>query len=426
MPNTSFEQRRLLESLDRDALRLLQLSKLNAMFERILPENEFYTRKLGGVKLPLQSLADLQQLPLTTKEELTTGVADEYSANRTYTLQRYVRFHRTSGTRGRPLIVLDTPADWQWWIDTWQFTLDAANLGPDDRVLMAFSFGPFIGFWTAHDAALSRGALVVPGGGLSSLARLDLIRSQRITALFCTPSYALHLAEVAEQNQVNVAELGVRHIVVAGEPGGSVPSIRDRIEREWKTRVIDHAGATEVGPWGYSDENGRGLRVVECEFIAEFLSLESESAAAEGELAELVLTTLGRDGSPVIRYRTGDLVRPRWLSTERNRFVLLDGGLLGRTDDMLIIRGVNIFPTAVEAILRSLPEVDEFRLTAKKAGQLDELLIEVEDRLQQPDRIADALQIRLGLRVEVCCVPAGSLPRFEGKGKRFIDLRRAE
>src|SRR5688572_18851520 len=152
MLNTSIEQRRLLESLDRDALRLLQLSKLNALLERILPENAFYARKLGSLKLPLQSLHEVEQLPFTTKEELTAGVTDEYAANRTYDLEQYVRFHRTSGTHGRPLIVLDTLEDWKWWIDTWQFTLDVANLSSDDRVLMAFSFGPFIGFWTAHDA----------------------------------------------------------------------------------------------------------------------------------------------------------------------------------------------------------------------------------------------------------------------------------
>jgi phenylacetate-CoA ligase len=335
----------------------------------------------------------------------------------------YVRFHRTSGSRTRPLIVLDTAEDWQWWIDTWQFTLDAANLGRDDRVLMAFSFGPFIGFWTAHDAAVSRGALVVPGGGLSSLARLDLIRAQKITALFCTPSYALHLAEVAAQNQIDTQSLGVRNIIVAGEPGGSIPSFRERLEKAWRAQVVDHAGASEIGPWGYSDSKRRGLRIVESEFIAEFLALETGEPAADGELAELVLTTLGRAGCPVVRYRSGDLVRPRWLPDEDCRFVLLEGGVLGRTDDMLIIRGVNIFPTAVEEILRGFPEVDEFRMLATRVSHLDELEIEVEDRLNQPDRIMKELQIKLGLRVAVRCVAAGSLPRFEGKGKRFLDQR---
>jgi phenylacetate-CoA ligase len=195
------------------------------------------------------------------------------------------------------------------------------------------------------------------------------------------------------------------------------------LESTWQARVVDHAGATEIGPWGYSDPERRGLRVVESEFIAEFRSLETGLAAQDGELSELVLTTLGRAGSPVIRYRTGDLVRPRWLADESNQFVLLEGGVLGRTDDMLIIRGVNVFPAAIESILRGFAELVEFRLTATRLGQLDELLVEVEDRLQQPDRIANELRLQLGLRVEVRCVPIGSLPRFEGKGTRFIDLR---
>ena len=134
--------------------------------------------------------------------------------------------------------------------------------------------------------------------------------SSRATVLFCTPSYALHLAEIAQQNQIDTTALQVRRIIVAGEPGGSLPAIRNRIEQAWNAKVTDHAGASEVGPWGYADRDGRGLYVNEAEFIAEFLSVETGKPAAEGELSELVLTTLGRTGCPVIRYRTGDLVRP--------------------------------------------------------------------------------------------------------------------
>ena len=162
---------------------------------------------------------------------------------------------------------------------------------------------------------------------------------------------------------------------------------------------------------------------MESEFIAEFLTTKTGQPAQDGELSELVLTTLGRAGSPVIRYRTGDLVRPRRLTGESNQFVLLEEGVLGRTDDMLIVRGVNVFPSSFEAILRGFPEIAEYRLTATKSGQLDELLIEVEDALQQPERIVAELELRLGLRIQVACVPLGSLPRFEGKGARFVDLR---
>jgi phenylacetate-CoA ligase len=165
--------------------------------------------------------------------------------------------------------------------------------------------------------------------------------------------------------------------------------------------------------------------VIENEFIAEFLSLATGSPAKDGEFAELVLTTLGRHGSPVIRYRTGDIVRPRFTPSEDNHFTLLEGGVLGRVDDMLIVRGVNIFPSSLEQIVRAFPEVVEFRCIAMRQGSLDELLVEVEDRLENPERIARELQLRLGLRIDVRCVPLGSLPRFEGKGKRFHDQRPA-
>jgi phenylacetate-CoA ligase len=424
MLRTTHIERRRQEGLDRPALQALQLEKLNRLLRHVLPHNRFYAEKLSNVKLPLTSLDELAELPFTFKQELALDLPNhEFAANLTYPIEHYVRYHRTSGTHGRPMVVLDTAADWQWWMDVWQFVLDAAEIGPEDRIFMAFSFGPFVGFWSAFDAVIARGALTIPGGGMSTLQRIELIRSSRATTVFCTPSYALHMAEVAAENQIDVASLFVRRIVVAGEPGGSIPHTRRRIETAWNARVVDHGGASEVGPWGYADAHDRGLHVTETEFIAEFLSTETGLPANDGELSELVLTSLGRSGSPVVRYRTGDLVRPRWNLAGTNHFVFLEGGILSRADDMMIIRGVNVFPSSVEQILRSFPEVVEYRLTARKQGAMDELYIEVEDRLQQPPRIAKELQVRLGLKVEVQCVPSGSLPRFEGKGKRFVDER---
>ncbi|MCG8583582.1 MAG: phenylacetate--CoA ligase family protein, partial [Pirellulales bacterium] len=341
----------------------------------------------------------------------------------TFPVADYVRLHQTSGTKGRPLVVLDTAEDWHWWIECWQHVLDAAHVSADDTVMMAFSFGPFIGFWSAYDAVAARGALVVPGGGMNTLQRLELMRTSGATAVFCTPSYALHVAEVADDRQINLAALDVGHIVVAGEPGGSIRSTRGRIEDAWQARVVDHAGASEIGPWGFGDADARGLQVLESEFIAEFLSVETGKPASEGELAELVITSLGRTGSPVIRYRTGDLVRPYREHDLACRFVLLEGGVLGRADDMLIIRGVNIFPSSVEQIVRSFPEIVEFRLTATRLAEMDQLLVEIEDRLHEPTRVAEELRLRLGLNVEVRAVDLGSLPRFEAKGRRFVDRR---
>lgn len=439
---TTTEERRKLESLDARALASHQLRRLENLLDEILPQNAFYAAKLSAVSRPIRSLDALAALPFTFKEELL-GIphGHDLASNRTWPLERYARFHQTSGTHGRPMVVLDTAEDWRWWIECWQYVLDAAEITPDDRVLMAFSFGPFIGFWSAYDALAARGCLLVPTGGVNTLGRLELARTCRATVVCCTPSYALHLAEVGAENRLDVGLLGVRRLILAGEPGGSVPAVRSRIESLWQAKVLDHCGASEVGPWGFGDLEGNFVRVIESEFIAEFLSVATGTAAAEGELAELVITTLGRAGSPVIRYRTGDLVRPTWRSERKvpgtvslktetvpdtffeNRFVRLDGGVLGRTDDMLIVRGVNVFPSSIEQIVRSFPEVVEFRAIIDKQSQLDRITIEIEDRLEQPERVAQELQLRLGLSVEVRAAPLGSLPRFEGKGKRFVDRR---
>ncbi len=419
------EQRHDLTTLDTAALERHQLERLNRLLDRVLPGNRFYAEKLSGLKRPVESLCELVDWPYTFKEELVAAQAHGDDApHRTFELARYVRYHQTSGTRGRPLIVLDTAEDWEWWIETWQTIFDSIGITSADRCFMAFSFGPFIGFWSAFDALTHRGCLTIPAGGISTLARLELMRTSRATVVFCTPSYALHLAEVGEQRKLNVGELGIRRIVLAGEPGGSIPAIRQRIETLWRCQCVDHAGASEVGPWGFADLARRGLHVMESEFIAEFLSVETGQSAQDGELAELVLTNLGRLGSPVIRYRTGDLVRPTWNHGLQCRFVLLEGGIVSRADDMLIVRGVNIFPSAIEQILRGFPEVLEYRLTVYKVEQMDQLRVEIEDRLEQPQRVADELLLRLGLKVDVQCVSLGSLPRFEGKGARIIDQRR--
>lgn len=402
-----------------------QAGRLNQLLEHILPHNGFYANKLPRGEGKVESFDQLESWPYTYKRELLGG--DKVSglpANMTYQEENYVRYHRTSGTSGRPLVIVDTQKDWQWWSRAWQYVLDAAEVESNDRAMLAFSFGPFIGFWSAFDALADRGVMTIPAGGLSSMARLDLLRTSGATAIFCTPSYALHLAEVAKENQIDVADLDVQRIIVAGEPGGSLPAIQSRIQSQWNARLVDHAGASEVGPWGMATSDGLGLHVNEAEFVAEFRSLETGKPAKEGELSELVLTNLGRYGLPVIRYRTGDLVRPFWDHQYDNTLVFLKGGVLGRTDDMMIIRGVNIFPSSIEQILRGFPEVAEFRMTAYKKGQLDALRIEIEDRLNKPQRVADELYLRLNLKVDVSTVPIGSLPRFEMKGNRFQDLRK--
>ncbi|HBB75164.1 MAG TPA: CoF synthetase [Planctomycetaceae bacterium] len=423
-----------------------KLARLRRVLRVILPTNRFYAAKLGrGVTVErLGALADIASWPFTTKEDLVAAAVDGRPGNLTWSDDRYVRFHQTSGTHGRPLPAWDTAADWRWWMECWKCVLGRGHVGRGDRVLVASSFGPYVGFWSAFDAAASGGALAIPAGGLSSLARLELLRRARATVLVATPSYALHLAEVAVDAAVDTAALPIRLVIVAGEPGGSVPAVRRRLAEAWGAAVLDHAGATEVGPWGVgeidrsdarpgssADPEGMprpALHVIEDHFHPEFFALGTGGPAAPGEAAELVLTTLGRTGAPVIRYRTGDVVRPVWPSDEAIAagacpWVRLEGGVLGRADDMLVVRGVNIFPGAVDDIVRGFPEVIEYRLTVATRESLDTLTIEIEDRLGDATRVAREFHVRLGLKVEVRVVPIGSLPRFEGKGKRVVDRR---
>jgi phenylacetate-CoA ligase len=414
----------------RAALDAMKLSRLRGLLREILPSNGFYAAKLARIAAPagIASLAELSDWPFTFKEELVAAVADGAPGNLTWPRERYVRFHQTSGTHGRPLPVFDTVADWRWWMDCWRTILARGGVAAGDRVLVASSFGPYAGFWSGFDAVIAAGALAIPTGGLSTLARLEMMRTHAPTVLIATPSYALHLAEVAIDEKLETAAESVRLVIVAGEPGGSAPAVRRRIAAAWRADVLDHAGATEVGPWGVGDLSGPGLDVLEPWFHPEFLSLETGGPAAAGELAELVLTTLGRAGAPVIRYRTGDVVRPRWptdveVAAGASPWVRLDGGILGRTDDMLVIRGVNVFPGAIDDIVRSFPEVVEYRLIVSTDAALDRISLEIEDRLADPARVARELALRLGLRVDVTAVPIGSLPRFEGKGRRVIDRR---
>ena len=298
---------------DETRLKQWQLDRFNAQLREILPANEFYRRKFDGESLQLQSLDQLSDLPLTEKSELVKSAQEspgELSAHHTYARSAYSRLHRTSGTTGSPLMILDTAADWQWWSDTWQHVLQAAHVTPEDRVFLAFSFGPFIGFWSAHQACVDRGATVIPGGGLSSLARLEFLRQSAATVVLCTPSYALHLGEVAKAEKVDLQSLAVDRIIVAGEAGGSVPAVRAKIESLWNARVVDHSGATEIGPWGFGWPQRPGLHLIETSFIAELLPLATEPGNSQNNLHELLITSLGRWGTPVIRYRTGDVVRP--------------------------------------------------------------------------------------------------------------------
>ncbi len=421
----------------RSELQRIQLEKLNALLAKVLPNNRYYQERFGCSALWLDSLADWSKMPTSKKSDWLGEDSSGLALHHSFPQDHYRRYHRTSGTKGKPMVILDTAEDWQWWLAAWQYVLDASGIQADDRIMMAFSFGPFIGFWSAHDACLQRGCMVIPCGGMSTAARIDLIQSAKPTVLFSTPSYALHMADDAANRGIDLVGSSIRQVFVAGEPGGSVPAIRTKIESAFGAQVMDHAGATEVGPWGFGSRDGQAIHVIESEFIAEFLPWESgqveEKQPAGSGLGsgvfELVLTALGRVGAPVLRYRTGDLVCPKFLEGGDSNFVRLESGVVGRTDDMIVVRGVNIFPSSIDTIVRSFPAITEYRLTVSKRGAMDELNLEFEssddgDR-HVSEELAEKLSIQLNLRFEVIRVEKGVLPRSEGKARRMFDLRMA-
>jgi phenylacetate-CoA ligase len=424
-----------IDRLDRNALSARQAGRLADLLARTYGANAFYTRKLdaAGVRpAALRLPEEFARLPLTTKAELIEDQAatPPWGTALSEPLERYTRYCQTSSTTGRPLRWIDTNDSWQWMLECWKTVFAAAGVEAGDRVFFPFSFGPFLGFWTGFEAGCQLGMHCIPGGGMSSQQRLALIEAVGVTVVCCTPTYALRLAEVAaahDQAQ-RLAGSDVRLLIVAGEPGGSIPATRERIEQAWGARVIDHHGATEVGPLSFEClEAPCSMHVNEGEYICEVLERGSDRPVEDGQSGELVVTNLGRTASPIIRYRTGDIVVRRTDPCRCGRtWARLDGGVLARVDDMVNIRGVNVFPASIEAVVRGFPDVAEFRSTVAWHGALRALTVDVEPVPGLPGiddlalRVAAELRVALGLTVPVTLVATGALPRFEMKARRFV------
>jgi phenylacetate-CoA ligase len=420
-----------METVDsRSAIHERQLKRLQHMLETVLSANEFYRKKfLAQGSCDINSIESLKNLPFTTKNELVEDQMRNppFGTDLTFPPERYIRIHQTSGTTGKPMYWLDTEESWKWWAECWKVILDAAGVQPEDRIYFAFSFGPFIGFWAGWEGARKVGVMAVSGGGQSTAQRLKTIIDYGATALICTPTYALHMASEARNAGIDLAkESAIRITVHAGEPGASIPSTKRMIEESWGARCFDHPGATEVGAFGFECQS-RSVHVNEDEFIAEILDPNTGEAVAEGENGELVITNLGRIGSPVIRYRTGDLVQPSYQPCPCGRpFLLLQGGVLGRVDDMLIVRGVNVFPSAVENVMREFHEIEEFRVEIFEKQAMKEIKLILETRessvIGLADQVSQRVRERIGLRPHVELVAPGTLPRFELKARRFFKL----
>lgn len=398
------------------------LEPLRDVLTQVFAANAFYQEKLaqaGCFDLPNSIEEFTRTVPFTTKADLVEDQAlfPPYGTNHSFPIESYTRCHQTSGTSGKPLRWLDTPKSWSAMVEDWAEVFRQAGVHPGDRIVFAFSFGPFLGFWLAFEAAQSLGCLCIPAGGMSSALRARVLIENQCTVICCTPTYALHLAEVARQEGLPPNASKVRLLVVAGEPGGSMPATRQRLSEAWNgARIFDHHGMTEVGPVTFEAPDAPGsLVVLERSFFAEFLQPDSSEPVPPGEIGELVLTTLRRAASPLIRYRTGDLVRHSRVAGQ----LRLVGGILGRADDMVIVRGVNVYPSALEEIIRSSPKIGEYRVTFDSRPALPQLSVEIESTPDHAQALEDQFKERLSLRIPVQAVPVGSLPRFELKAKRW-------
>src|SRR6202049_188177 len=397
-------------TLKRDPLRAVQLEKLQDGVRDVLRTNAFWRARLSDIN----GWDDFERLPLTTKGEL---LADQeahppYGTNLTYPLNHYIRLHQTSGSTGtHPLRWLDTAESWDWWLRIWSdHVYRAAGVTAADRLFFAFSFGPFIGFWTAFGGAEHLGALAISGGAMTTEQRVRSLIDFRATVLLSTPTYALRLADVARALGHDLAESAGRATIHAGEPGASIPATRAAIEAAYSATCFDHTGMTELGPTGHSCDQRDGIHLVESEFIFEVL----DDAGRPADEGELVATNLGRWGMPLFRYRTGDRVSiSREPCSCGSPFMRLVGGIRGRVDDMFTVRGVNLYPSQVEDIVRRHVQVTEFLIEQRRVRQMDEvsLLVEMDGPATSTERLEADLRQALGVRLGCRVVPAGAPPR---------------
>ncbi len=421
---------------NRDQLESLQSQRLVEMLRTIVPRNRFWTKKFDAADVKvasIKSIADLQKLPLTTKQEIVDNQAEAppYGTNITFPSTRYRRLHQTSGTTGRPVRWMDTEDSWNWFMECWRQIYTLAGIQSWDRLFFPFSFGPFIGFWAAFEGAGRFGNFCIAGGGMSTTVRLQAMIENEATVVCCTPTYAMRMAEVAAAEGIDLKESSVRMLIVAGEPGGTIPATRARIEEAWEARVIDHWGMTEIGSLASeSEDRPGGLYLLESECIAEILNPETLAPVEVGDVGELVITNLGRIGSPLIRYRTRDLVKASTTPDPKDRVLTwLEGGILGRSDDMMFIRGNNVFPSSIEAVIREIAEVAEFQIELRTNRAMQELCVAIEpspaavrEVESLVEKVRSALRQRLGFVIDVRAVSEGVLPRFELKSRRVVRI----
>jgi phenylacetate-CoA ligase len=430
------------ETLGRDQLQALQLAKLRYQCEWAAARSAWYQRqfKEAGFKpSQLRSFDDLRRVPLLTRDQWMASqeAAPPYGELPAIGPDGAIRVHTTSGTTGRgPLRALDSRKDWAWIAEMWAYAIWGCGARPSDTAYIAFGYGSFIGFWGLHYAMEKVGVLNVPGGAQTTEARVRQIIDFGATVVASTPTYALRLAQEAALLGVDLSGSSVSRLILSGEPAGSIPQTKALIEDLWGAKAFDTAGMTEIGTIMVFEctEQPGGTHIIEDHMIEEVVDPDTLEPVAYGESGERVVTSFGRGAIPLLRYRTSDLVSkvPAARCTCGRGFDIYEGGILGRVDDMKIVRGTNVYARGIEGIVREFPEVDEFQTVITREGTRDEITLRVECKPDWPadqwGTLSDALHRRLalaheGLNFRIERAGEGELPRFELKAKRTVDQR---
>jgi phenylacetate-CoA ligase len=429
------------ETMSRDDIDALQVRKLRNLVEWTDAQVPYHSKRLrdaGVTADSISSLDDLRRIPFMTREEWMAQQLEHppYGPFLAAPEETAIRYHLTSGTTGRtPIRVLDSMKDWEWITEMWCYGFWGFGIRPSDVVFFAFSYGTFVGFWGAHYACEKIGCLVLPGGNMTTEARVKQIFDMNATVVCSTPTYALRMAQEARNLGIDLVEGPVKRLILSGEPAGSIPASKRLIEEQWGAKAGDTAGMTELGTimMFECEHQPGGAHIIEDHYIEEVIDPATGEPVGYGEPGERVVTSFGRGFLPVIRYRTRDLVLKVPASTCGcgRTFDVYEGGIRGRVDDMKLVRGTNVYPRAVEAIVREYEAVDEFQIHLYTVdGIRDEIEVLVElpgddaDEAALLEELSKALaEAHEGLRFGVKRAETGALPRFELKAKRVLDER---
>jgi phenylacetate-CoA ligase len=428
----------IIETLPREKLTEIELKRFRETLRWAKEGSPFYRKKLHGIEPEdIRTLEDVARVPMTEKDELREAQEDKeiplYGDLLAVPPERLSVFHQTSGTTGKPVFFPDTYESWQLVVDIWCYILYAAGFRSTDRVFLPFVYNVYIAFWQGHYAAEKLGCEVVPGGGLETKARIQKMKDIQATALMNTPTYGLHMIEVAKEMGIDPRrDLRIKKMICAGEPMPE-PS-RLRLEEEWGADVYDHIGGTEPGGWAGMCSEKKGLHVIEPYFLFEMVDLETMSKTIpSGVKGVAVITPLCRRCIPLIRFNLKDIMRRREEPCPCGRTSVRVDQIGGRIDDLRKIRGVFFSPHLVEEVIRAqFPEVVEFETVLTQEGVMPVLTLKAElvpsmgegQSKEMKKRIREKLKIRTNLTFEVELVKPGELPRYSLKSARFKDMIR--